>query len=171
MERDAPQQAADVRTEATSVDIGERLRRSPWHRLVRLSVRAEVLVGAGAVLGVLGRWEAGNLARQHLPASFPFGTLIVNLAGCLLIGIVQSLFLDLSAMRRGTQLFLAVGLCGGFTTFSTFSVETMQLIEAGHIRRAIVYQGLSLAGGFSMVLVGMMLAQVAHRRIGLRRSW
>lgn len=120
-----------MRDEATAVDIGERRRLTPWHHLARLTGRAEVMGSAGAIIGVVGRFEASNLARRYLPAPFPIGTLLINLAGCLLIGTVQTLFLGLGAIRRPTQLFLSAGLCGGFTTVSTFSVETVQLIQAG----------------------------------------
>src|SRR3954452_14298716 len=90
----------DVRDEEIAVDIGERSRLSPVHHLSRLTRRAEVAVSAGAIIGVIARFAIGNLARQHLPGTLPFGTLMVNLAGCLVIGIMQTLFLELAAVRR-----------------------------------------------------------------------
>ncbi len=163
MEPDVQQRVPDVREEATAVDIGERVRVTPWHHLAGITRRAEVMVGAGALLGVYGRWEVGVLAKQYLPAPFPYGTLIVNLVGCLVIGIVQTLFLDLGLLRRETQLFAVVGLCGGFTTFSTFSVETAQLVQAGHVQLALWYQALSLIGGLITVALGSALVQAGHR--------
>ncbi|MBV9790525.1 MAG: CrcB family protein, partial [Chloroflexi bacterium] len=73
---------------------------SPSHQLV---------IAAGAILGVLARFGIGEWSKTHLALDFPLGTLIINLVGCLLIGIVQTLCFELQAMRRETQLFLAVG--------------------------------------------------------------
>ncbi len=163
--RELAQARPNVRDEATAVDIGERRRLTPWHHLARLSRRAEVMVGSGAILGVFGRYEVSSLTKHYLPAPIPVGTLLINLAGCLVIGVVQTLFLDLGAIGRPTQLFLAVGLCGGFTTFSTFSVETVQLIQAGKIGLALAYQTLSLLGGLLAVLFGIGLAHAVHRQL------
>src|SRR3954454_20237953 len=94
------QTSPDVRDEEIAVDIGERSRLSPVHHLSRLTRRAEVAISAGAIVGVIARFTIGNLARQHLPGALPFGTLMINLTGCLVIGIVQTLFLELTAVRR-----------------------------------------------------------------------
>jgi CrcB protein len=155
----------DIRDEATAVDIGERLRLSPWHHLARLTHRAEVMVGAGAIIGVIGRFVIGNLAKANLPGPFPIGTLMINLMGCLIIGMMQTLFLEFVAVRREAQLFVSVGFCGGLTTFSTFSVETVQLLQEGHAWQACWYQALSLAGGLIAVLLGITAAHVAHRQL------
>jgi CrcB protein len=162
------ERAPDLGAEATAVDTGERLRLSPWHHLARLTARAEALVGAGAIVGVLGRFAIGELAKHYLPGPLPLGTVLINLLGCLVIGIVQTLFLDLAAIRREPQLLLAVGFCGGFTTFSTFSVETVQLLQAGHVGPALAYGALSLAGGLAAVLLGVAIVHLPHRRLRRR---
>ncbi len=156
--------SSTIRDEEVAVDIGERIRLSPVHHLSRLTHRADVVIGVGAVIGVITRFTISNLARQHLPGTFPFGTLMINLAGCLVIGMMQTLFLELVAVRREVQLFVSVGFCGGFTTFSTFSVETVLLIQAGHALRAGVYQGVSLIGGLIAVMLGIMLTHTLHRQ-------
>ena len=130
--------------------------------------RAEMLVGAGAIAGVLGRFAIGELGRRYLPGPLPVGTLLINLLGCLIIGVVQTLFLDLGAIRRELQLLLSAGFCGGFTTFSTFSVETVQLLQAGHVGPALAYQALSLAGGLVAVLLGIGIAHLLHRKLWRR---
>ncbi len=130
--------------------------------------RVEMLVGVGAIVGVLGRFAIGELARRYLPGPLPVGTLLVNLLGCLAIGVVQTLFLDLGAIRRELQLLLSAGFCGGFTTFSTFSLETMQLLQAGQVGPALAYQALSLAGGLAAVLLGAGIVHLLHHRLQRR---
>lgn len=164
---DPVEEILTLANEATAVDSGERVRPAPWHHLTRLTGRAETMVGAGAVIGVFARFIIGNLAHDHLTASFPLGTLLINLLGCLLIGVVQTLFLDLAAVRRDVQLFTAVGFCGGFTTFSTFSLETLQLLQEGRVPMALLYQALSLVGGVLAVVAGMGIAHGGVR--GKRR--
>lgn len=166
MDRSRPaDRPPDIQGDEVAVDIGERFRLSPWHHLARLTRRAEVMVGAGAIIGVIARYTITNLAKQTLPGPFPIGTLLINLTGCLIIGVMQTLFLELMTVRREAQLFVSVGLCGGFTTFSTFSVETVQLIRHGHAWVALGYQASSLAGGILAVVAGIALAHIAHIRL------
>ncbi|HEY0607161.1 MAG TPA: fluoride efflux transporter CrcB [Herpetosiphonaceae bacterium] len=120
-------------------------------RALDLSCRHNLIVAAGAILGVLARFGAGEWSKAHSGLDFPLGTLIINLIGCLLIGGVQTIFLELRLIRREIQLFLAVGLLGGFTTFSTFSMETVRLLQAGRVTAAITYQALSLVGSMAAV--------------------
>ncbi len=130
--------------------------------------RGHWAVSAGAVAGVWGRYVLDGWVQQWWSGLFPAGTLVVNLAGCLLIGIVQSILLAMRPVRRDLQLLLVTGLIGGFTTFSTVSVQTIHLIEARQTGAALAYQGLSLVGGLAAVLlggaiVGGMRRLVAHR--------
>lgn len=160
----------DIQGDEVAVDIGERFRLSPWHHLARLTRRAEVMVGAGAIIGVIARFTISTLAQQSFPGPFPIGTLLINLGGCLIIGVMQALFLELMTVPREAQLFVSVGLCGGFTTFSTFSVETVQLIRHGHGWEALGYQASSLTGGILAVVAGIALAHLAHTRVERRRG-
>lgn len=133
------------------------------------TTRSEHLaLAAGAVVGVLLRYAVGRLSGQHVPATFPVGTLVINLAGCLLIGVLQSLFLNHLPVRREVQLAVVVGGLGGFTTLSTFAVETVQLIEAGRGGAALLYQGLSVAGGLALALLGHSLSAWAVARVRRR---
>ncbi|MBA3943197.1 MAG: fluoride efflux transporter CrcB [Herpetosiphonaceae bacterium] len=154
----------DERGKEVDVDVSERRQgQRRWHPILQ---RHEWLVSAGAILGVWARFAISDYVSHHVSIAFPVATLVINLLGCLLIGSVQALFLDLLALRRELQLFLAVGLLGGFTTFSTFSVETIQLIEAGHAGRAGLYVFLSLVGGPLIAVLGILLA---HRGYDLLR--
>jgi CrcB protein len=158
-----------IRDEAIAVDSAERYHPAR-HHLTRVGGRAEVLLGAGAIMGVFARHLLGGLVTQAVPTLFPLGTLIVNLLGCLVIGVAQTLFLDFGAIRREAQIFLVVGLCGGFTTFSTFSVETIRLFQAGQPALALGYQVLSLAGGIAAVALGMIATRGAYSLLAARQS-
>ena len=89
------------------------------------------LVGLGGVVGALGRYTVATLVESE---AFPLSTFLVNVVGSFLLGLV--LFAELG---ESIQLFVGVGVCGAFTTFSTFSVDTIGLIEEGELRTAIVY--------------------------------
>ena len=124
------------------------------------------MVGLGASVGVLLRYGIGLWSARHIAGVFPAGTFIINILGCVLIGVVQYLALEAGVLRRPAHLLLAVGFCGGFTTFSTFSVETLRLIEGGHALLALTYQALSLGGGLLAVVCGMALAALSVRVFG-----
>jgi CrcB protein len=129
-----------------------------------------VAIALGAVIGAALRVSVGWLAAPFVPAGVPLGTLLVNLVGCLLIGIAQTLFLDLIRVRPEVQAFVTVGLLGGLTTFSSVSVETIHMIEQGALGLALGYQLLSLSGGIAAVLLGMALARRGHRWAQRRRA-
>jgi CrcB protein len=86
-----------------------------------------LLVGAGGAIGAVSRYLVAGWF-QRLVETFPLGTLAVNILGCILIGVLGGVFVGPGALREGYRLFLLVGLLGGFTTFSTFSAETMALL-------------------------------------------
>jgi fluoride exporter len=133
-------------------------------------LRNNLIIAAGATIGVLARFLIGQWSAEQLTPAFPLGTLIVNLSGCLLLGVVQTIFSELRMMRAEVQLLLAVGLLGGFTTFSTFSVETVRLLQSGRLAQALVYQVLSLLGGIVAVLIGGAATHAASHRLRRRRS-
>ncbi len=88
-----------------------------------------LLVSLGAAVGGGLRYWVSNITYKIFPSTFPYGTLAVNLIGSLLLGILIFLFDDKELITPGLKLFLAVGFCGGFTTFSTFSLETINLLK------------------------------------------
>jgi CrcB protein len=91
-----------------------------------------LLIGAGGFLGSIGRYALSGVV-QHLMRSetFPYGTLVVNVLGCFLVGILVHLAESRAAFSADTRAFLIVGILGGFTTFSAFGSETMNLIRDG----------------------------------------
>lgn len=125
----------------------------------------EVAIALGGVLGASTRFTVSSLAGPFSPAGLPPGTLAVNLVGCLLIGAMQTLFLDLIRVRREVQLFVSVGFLGGLTTFSSVSVESVKLIQSGALLVAATYQIFSLAGGVLAALLGIVLAHGVYRTL------
>jgi CrcB protein len=113
------------------------LRAYPEGRPLNLQLIAAV--AAGGALGSVARYLAGIGAGKLFGLGFPWGTLLINIAGSFLIGTFVELFalrLDLSQTMR---VFLTVGICGGFTTFSTFSLEAYLLIDRGEFLSAAAY--------------------------------
>lgn len=139
-------------------------------RPLEISQRHHLIIATGAIIGVLARFLLDEWSKTHLVLSFPLGTLIINLVGCLLIGIVQTVFFELKSIRRELQLFLAVGLLGGFTTFSTLSVETVRLLQEGRVTVALTYQALSLVGGLAAVAGGIGVTLGLSHWLGRRRQ-
>jgi CrcB protein len=95
------------------------------------------LVAVGGAAGSVLRYLTNGLAIRWLGLDFPHGTLIVNVVGSFLIGLVQGLAEDSAALPEPARLFLSVGVMGGFTTYSAFSYETVRLVELGAFGRAL----------------------------------
>ncbi|MFN3267219.1 MAG: fluoride efflux transporter CrcB [Deinococcales bacterium] len=107
-------------------------------------------------LGSLARYGVGVWARS-LGVAFPYGTLIVNVAGCFILGFVSTLALE-GRVSETVRLALAAGFCGAFTTFSTFELEVMNAVLEGRTWVAVLYVLLSLSLGFLAVFLGRFLA-------------
>ena len=120
-----------------------------------------LLVCLGGALGSGLRYVVSGLAARWLGAEFPYGTLLVNLGGCFAIGLVQEVGTTSLLLPDHVRLFLAAGVLGGLTTYSTFSYETLRLVESGAWSQAWVNvlgtTGLSLALCFLGIAVGRTL--------------
>lgn len=111
-------------------------------------------VALGGALGSVLRYGVSRLVAS----SFPWGTLTVNLLGCLLIGLLTGLVLK-GTLSAEMKLLLVTGLCGGFTTFSTFANESFQMLKVGDALMAAVYVGVSVFVGVLAVFVGQLLTK------------
>ncbi len=111
-----------------------------------------LLVALGGALGATLRYLVTSWVQQRVDF-FPWGTLVVNLLGSFLIGVVLELTVR-GFLSSQARLFLAVGLLGGFTTFSSFSWETLALLEGGDVLPALLYAGGSLVVGIVLAWLG-----------------
>ncbi|MFP4557013.1 MAG: fluoride efflux transporter CrcB [Bacteroidales bacterium] len=116
-----------------------------------------LLVAFGGGMGSVARYLLSLYFVRNTYGGFPLATLVVNVIGCLLIGLLFGLAERGELLSSELRLLLAVGFCGGFTTFSTFSNETFVLVRGGQIYSALFYIGLSVLLGFFAVVMGYKL--------------
>lgn len=110
-------------------------------------------VAGGSAIGGVARYGLTLLAQPR-DVAFPFGTLAVNVSGCLLIGAIAQYTLMTGRLSPEVRVLLISGFCGGFTTFSTFSFESVELIQAGAWSRALLYVFVSVLAGVGAVWAG-----------------
>src|SRR2546423_6698425 len=113
-----------------------------------------LLIALGGAAGSLLRYVLGRVVQGMSTSGFPIGTLFVNVSGCFIIGVLVRQFMNVQLTPESRAL-LIVGFCGGFTTFSTFSAETIGLIEGGEYARATSYVLLSVSLCLVATLAGM----------------
>ena len=116
------------------------------------------VVGAGSFIGGAARYLV-SLAMKNAGKVFPWATLVVNMAGCFLIGLLWGWLSRTSQMEGNLALFLTVGICGGFTTFSTFSKEALLLLQNGNVWGFVGYILASVVVGVAFVAVGYYLCR------------
>lgn len=121
-------------------------------------MKSVLAVFLGGGIGSTARFFLSALAQQILPGLFPYGTLAINAIGSFVLGIIMGL-VPHSAISTEWRLFLAVGFCGGFTTFSTFSLEVVQLVRAEHYAAAGIYVAASLLLGIAAVFAGLWISR------------
>lgn len=118
-----------------------------------------ILVGIGGFLGSVSRYLTAYFFAKILPSSFPYGTLVANVLGCFLIGIVLGAARKWDGFSPEWSVFLATGFCGGFTTFSSFSYENMVLLQTAEYLKFTLYTLGSLALGLGAVFTGLSLTK------------
>ncbi len=116
-------------------------------------------IALGGALGSVARFAAVVYLTPLLNFKFPLGTFVVNLLGSLLIGIAYVLLVEKTTLAVEWRLFFITGVLGGFTTFSAFSLEMLQLWQEGHVLNALVYASSSVILGLLFAYAGMLLAQ------------
>ena len=118
-------------------------------------------VAVGSAAGGVARFALSTVVQQRAGPNFPVGTLVVNISGSLLLGFLMRLALGTDLISPETRVLLTTGFCGGYTTFSTFTYETMMLIEDGETMRAGLYIVLSVV----LSLIGAWLGTAAAREL------
>lgn len=111
-------------------------------------------VGLGSCVGGMARYLLSRWVQQLSLSTFPYGTMVVNILGCFAIGVFYALFEQQNLTNTYLKLFLTVGFCGGFTTFSTFVNENYLLVKDGNFFSFLLYIGGSVFLGFIMLYVG-----------------
>ena len=117
-----------------------------------------LLVGSGSFLGGAARYVV-SLLMKSAGKGFPWATLAANLLGCLLIGVLWGCFSRSADGGGNWSLFLMVGFCGGFTTFSSFSREALMMLQAGNFWGFAGYVAVSLIAGIASVALGFRLVR------------
>jgi CrcB protein len=116
-------------------------------------------IALGGALGSVLRFAAVGYLTPLLNYRFPLGTFVVNIVGSFLIGVAYVLLVEKTTLPVEWRLFFITGILGGFTTFSAFSLEILQLWQEGHVLNALVYASSSVILGLLMAFVGMSLTQ------------
>ena len=123
-------------------------------------IKTVLLIGSGGFLGSVARYYVSKLNLSVSLFSVPVGTLLVNLSGSFLIGLLMGIAGKSTLLNADTRLFLMVGLCGGFTTFSSFAMENLTLLHNGQFLSLAVYTGATVFLGFLAVFFGYALTNL-----------
>ncbi|NUP88756.1 MAG: fluoride efflux transporter CrcB [Candidatus Sumerlaeia bacterium] len=118
-----------------------------------------LLIAAGGSLGALMRYGLAGAVQRLAGAGFPWGTFLVNVTGCLAIGFLWDQF-DRTAVTPEVRAFALIGVLGAYTTFSTFGLETLQLLREGQAAAALLNVALSNAAGLAAVFVGVLASRL-----------
>jgi fluoride exporter len=119
-----------------------------------------LIIGSGGFLGSISRFLASRYMQSNFPSSFPVGTFVVNITGCLFIGLIYGFSERSSLLTTGWKMFLAVGFCGGFTTFSTFANENLALLRDGAFFNFMLYTSLSVVLGIAATFCGVLITKI-----------
>lgn len=113
-----------------------------------------IAIALGAVIGALSRWSLSQWLNHHM--ALPLGTLLANLLGAYGIGLAAAYFAQHSALPVHWRLFFITGMMGSLTTFSTFSLETLSMVQEGKWGAALLNSSLHLGGSFLMTFLGLL---------------
>lgn len=116
-------------------------------------------IACGGALGALARSMVGEWVMARL-GPYPFGTIVVNLIGCFIIGVILGAYLCRPDWPQWVRFFLVIGGLGAFTTFSTFAFELLQLLTAGDFGDVLFYGAVQILGGLVLCAIGMWLAKL-----------
>lgn len=116
------------------------------------------LIALFGAIGTLARYGLQGAVQIRMGSFFPYGTLLINLSGCLLLGFIGQLTLNRMLISSELRIAIAVGFFGGYTTFSSFGWETAKMLEDGEWLRAATYVSVSVFAGLLLSIAGIRLA-------------
>lgn len=119
-----------------------------------IMLKSMIIVGIGSFIGGSLRYVTSTMMKNVCGQDFPWGTLTVNLLGCLVFGLIFALFSKYATTSSPWYLLFTTGICGGFTIFSTFANESMQMLQSGNIGGFIGYVSTSVIGGIALIGLG-----------------
>ena len=122
-------------------------------------VKSLLFAGFGGFIGTVLRFLVSKFFQVNFDTVFPWGTLVINILGCFLIGVLSGIFEKGAVMSLEWRLFFTVGICGGFTTFSSFSNDAVMLLQNKELLRFSFYTGMSFLGGILSVILGRNLIE------------
>ena len=122
-------------------------------------IKSLLIVGTGSFIGGAMRYLLSTLMKSVCGQGFPWGTLMVNLLGCFLFGMLFAVFGKSNATDNTLYLLLNTGICGGFTTFSTFANESVQMLQQGNTWGFVGYVATSVVAGLALIALGYGVAK------------
>jgi|TARA_B100001540_G_scaffold75640_1_gene68235 CrcB protein len=120
-------------------------------------INTSLIIGLGGFIGTIFRFLISSLIEKSFATSFPIGTLLVNLIGCFLIGLVSGYFSQKTGDQTQLFFFLTIGILGGFTTFSAIAIDSQLFIENGEILKMLFYITTQTIVGITLCLIGYNL--------------
>lgn len=119
-----------------------------------------LLVGTGGFAGAIARYWVNTMVTQRMGLRFPYGTFLINVSGCFLIGFFMYLLAERGVLDAHWLYVIVIGFIGAYTTFSTFEYETMRALQDGRFGIGLLYVGSSVLVGFTMVWLGAQAAKL-----------